>query len=70
VPQQKLNLLQTAPVLAAQFRAGASQVVGTEVLVPMFWDDCSTADQTARSLNVSRLTFPDFETERSRRPSI
>jgi hypothetical protein len=34
VPQQKLNLLQIAPVLAAQFRAGASQVAGAEVLDP------------------------------------
>jgi hypothetical protein len=31
---------------------------------------CSTTDQTAQSLNVSRLTFPLLETERSRRPSL
>src|SRR5258708_5179372 len=28
-----------------------------------------TTDQTAQSLRLSRLTFPDFETDRSRRPS-
>jgi hypothetical protein len=38
--------------------------------IRMSLDDCSTTDQTARSLSVSRLTFPDFETERSSRPSM
>jgi hypothetical protein len=32
-------------------------------------DDWSTTDQTTQSFSVSRLIFPDFETERSSRPS-
>src|ERR1700722_12480667 len=32
VPQQELDLLQVAAVLPTQFRAGAAQVVGAEVL--------------------------------------
>ena len=34
MPQQKLNLFQIAPVLAAQFRASPAQVMGAEVLDP------------------------------------
>src|SRR5260370_6340840 len=37
--------------------------------IPICFDDCSTTDQTAQSLSVSRFTFPLLETERSRRPS-
>jgi hypothetical protein len=37
--------------------------------MPICFDDCSTTDQTAQSLRVSRLTLPLFETERSSRPS-
>jgi hypothetical protein len=36
--------------------------------IPICFDDCSTTDHTAQSLRMSRLTFPDFETERSSRP--
>jgi len=36
--------------------------------IPICCDDCSTTDQTAQSLSVSRLTFPLLETERSSRP--
>jgi hypothetical protein len=34
VPQQKLNLLQIAAILAAELGAGAAEVVGAEVLDP------------------------------------
>jgi hypothetical protein len=37
--------------------------------IPICFDDCSTTDQTAQSLSVSRLIFPLFEINRSRRPS-
>jgi class 3 adenylate cyclase len=36
---------------------------------PSFLQLCSTTDQIAQSLSVSRLTFPLLETERSSRPS-
>jgi hypothetical protein len=36
---------------------------------PICFDDCSTSDQTAQSLRLSRLGFPLFETERCNRPS-
>ena len=44
--------------------------MGAEVLDPICLDECSTTDQTAQSLRVSRLTFPDFETDRNSRPSL
>jgi hypothetical protein len=63
VPQQELDLLQIPAVFAAQFRAGAAQVVGAEAFDPDLLDDCSTTDHTAQSLRVSPLTFPLFEIE-------
>jgi hypothetical protein len=32
--------------------------------IPICFDDCSTIDQTAQSLSVSRLILPDFEAGR------
>jgi hypothetical protein len=37
--------------------------------MPICFEDCSTIDQTAQSLSVSRLIFPLFEIDRSSRPS-
>jgi hypothetical protein len=34
MPEQELDLLEVAPVLAAQFRASPAEVVGAEVLNP------------------------------------
>ena len=69
MPKQELDLLEIASVLPTELRASTAQVVGAEALDPICFDDCSTTDQTAQSLNVSRLTLPLFETERSKRPS-
>jgi len=69
VPQQELDLLQIAAVLPAQLGAGAAEVVGAEVFDSDLFDDCSTIDQTAQSLSVSRLIFPLLEIDRNSRPS-
>jgi hypothetical protein len=34
MPEQKLDLLQIAPILAAEFRASPAQVMGAETLDP------------------------------------
>jgi hypothetical protein len=60
--EQELDLLQISAILAAQLGAGATQVVGApKCSIPICFDDCSTTDQTAQSLRVSRLIFPLFE---------
>jgi hypothetical protein len=70
VAEEEFDLLQVATALSAQLGAGTAQVVGApKCSMPICFDDCSTTDQTAQSLNVSRLIFPLFETERSSRPS-
>jgi hypothetical protein len=38
--------------------------------MPICFDECSTIDQTAQSLKVSRLIFPLFDTDRRRRRSL
>jgi hypothetical protein len=69
VPQQEFDLLEVPATLPAELGAGTAEVVSAECSIPICFDDCSTTDQTAQSLNVSRLTFPLLETERSSRPS-
>ncbi|MDX6461747.1 MAG: hypothetical protein QOE55_5444 [Acidobacteriaceae bacterium] len=69
VSQEELDLLEIPAILPAQLGAGTAQVVAPKCSIPICFDDCSTIDQTAQSLSVSRLTFPLFETDRSSRPS-
>jgi len=64
VTEQEFDLPQIPAILRAQFGAGAPKCS-----IPICLDDCSTTDQTAQSLSVSRLTFPLLETDRSSRPS-
>jgi hypothetical protein len=69
VPEQEFDLLEIPAVLPTQLGAGATESWAPKCSIPICLDDCSTTDQTAQSLRLSRLTFPLFETERSSRPS-
>jgi hypothetical protein len=69
VPEQKFDLLQIPAILPAKFGASAAQVWAPKCSMPICLDDCSTTDQIAQSLSVSRLIFPLFDTDRSSRPS-
>jgi hypothetical protein len=62
-PRRNFDQLEIPAVLPAQLGAGAPQVVAPRCSMPIRFDDCSTTDQTAQSLSVSRFTFPLFETE-------
>jgi hypothetical protein len=69
VPEQELDLFQIPSVLPAELGAGAAQVWAPKCSIPICFDNCSTTDQTAQSLSVSRLILPLLETDRSSRPS-
>jgi hypothetical protein len=68
VPQQELDLLEIPAVFRHSLAQERRRSWAPKRSIPICCDDCSTTDQTAQSLSVSRFTFPLFETERSSRP--
>jgi hypothetical protein len=69
VPEQKLDLLEIASGLAAELRTGPAKIVSTKALDSDFLCGLLDHGPAAQSLNASPFSFPDFEMERSRRPS-
>jgi hypothetical protein len=68
VPQEELDLLEIPPFLRHSLAQVRRRSWAPKCSIPICCDYCSTTDQTAQSLNVSRLIFPLFEMERSSRP--
>jgi len=58
VAEQELDLLQIPATLAAQFGAGAAEVVAPKCSIPICFDDCSTTDHTASRLRIRLAAAP------------
>ena len=70
VTEQELDLFEVSTVLAAEFRAGAAQVVSAKTLDSDGFRGGSTTLHTAQSLSSSPTTRPLLETGRSSRPAL
>src|SRR5258705_1896556 len=68
-PSRNLICSRSAPLFLHSFAQVRRRSWAPKCSMPICFDDCSTIDQIAQSLSVSRLTFPLFETDRSSRPS-
>jgi hypothetical protein len=73
VPDQEPELLQTPPFFRQSLAAGTAEVWrrswAPKCSIPICFNDCSTIDQPAQSLRVSRLILPFFEIDLISRPS-
>src|ERR1700720_4491587 len=68
-PSKNLICSRSPPFLRQSLAQVRRRSWAPKCSIPICFDDCSTTDQTAQSLRVSRLIFPLFEIDRSSRPS-
>src|SRR5258706_16419549 len=68
-PSRNLICSRSPPFFLHSFAQVRRRSWALKCSIPICFDDCSTTDQTAQSLRVSRFIFPLFETDRSSRPS-
>ena len=68
-PSRNLICSRSPPFFLHSFAQVRRRSWAPKCSIPICLDDCSTTDQTAQSLKLSRLTFPLFEMDRSSRPS-